>query len=301
MKGLKGGSHGIFGIADKDLALIDKDRPFQEGVVFKKQVPELRFAEIFVFEVAFFVQPGPLAEEGLITPAKPFELFELVWGKRLCFDVLHPDMAGEFEFSGDAVTGITAAQIKKSVFHHHPLLCEENILLQRNLNIREIYTFIKMKSMEKLFEITEKLHDIYHKTLLATPEDRLFAIPEPHSNNLFWNIAHALVTEQSLIYKLSKLQPRLDEALIAKYSKGTFPEEGVSPSEVNQVADALPQTLKWIREDYKNGIFKEFIPYTTSAHVTLNSVEDAISFNLFHLGLHYGTIRSIQKLLVVPS
>ncbi len=154
-----------------------------------------------------------------------------------------------------------------------------------------------MKSMEKLFEITEKLHDIYLKTLQATPMDQLFVVPEAHNNNLFWNIAHALVTEQALVYKLSNVTPRLDEGLIKKYSKGTFPDAGIDSREAEQVAEALPLTPKWMREDYEKGIFKSFNTYTTSAHVTLNNVEDAITFNLFHLGLHYGTIRSMQKLL----
>ncbi len=158
-----------------------------------------------------------------------------------------------------------------------------------------------MKSMEKLFEITEKLHEIYLKTLLSTPMDQLFVVPKPHNNHLFWNIAHALVTEQVLVYKLSNLTPRLEGELIRKYSKGTFPEGGVDRSEVEQVAEALPLTTGWMKEDYENGIFKNFNTYTTSAQVTLNTVEDAITFNLFHLGLHYGTIRSMQKLLNSPT
>ncbi len=169
--------------------------------------------------------------------------------------------------------------------------------MQRNLIIREFYTFIKMKSMEKLFEITEKLHAIYEKILLDTPEEQLFVIPPSHNNNLFWNIAHVLVTEQSLFYRLSNLTPRLDMELIKKYSKGTFPEGVATPGEIKTVAEALPLTPKWVREDYQKGIFKSFNPYTTSTGVTLNSVEEAISFNLVHLGLHYGTMRSMQKLL----
>ncbi|MBT8285703.1 MAG: DinB family protein [Flavobacteriaceae bacterium] len=155
--------------------------------------------------------------------------------------------------------------------------------------------------MEKLFDITEKLHEIYHKVLLNTPEDQLFAIPSSHNNNLFWNIAHVVVTEQLLIYKLSGLTPRLDGDLIKKYSKGTFPEKNVTKREIEEVADGLLNAPGWIREDYKKGIFKEFNPYTTSANVTLNKVEDAISFNLVHLGIHYGTIRSILKLTALPA
>ncbi|NNK11914.1 MAG: DinB family protein [Flavobacteriaceae bacterium] len=151
--------------------------------------------------------------------------------------------------------------------------------------------------MENLFNITSKLHDIYHRVLTESPEEQLFAIPKSHKNNIFWNIAHALVTEQLLIYKLSKLPMRLEDKLIEKYSKGTFPEEEVDPQTVKQVTEALLLTPDLIKEDYNKGIFEDFISYTTSAKVTLNCVEDAIAFNHFHLGLHYGTILGIQKIM----
>ncbi|QBA65209.1 DinB family protein [Muriicola soli] len=151
--------------------------------------------------------------------------------------------------------------------------------------------------MENLFNITSKLHDIYHRVLTETPEEQLFVIPNSHKNNLFWNIAHALVTEQLLIYKLSKLPMRLEDSLIDRYSKGTFPEEEVSAETVKKIADALLLAPDWIKGDYEKGIFKEFNSYTTSAKVTLNCVEDAIAFNHFHLGLHYGTILGIKKII----
>ncbi len=154
-----------------------------------------------------------------------------------------------------------------------------------------------MNTMDKIFDITEKLHDLYLSVLDKTPEEELFVIPKTHNNHLFWNIAHALVTEQALVYKLSNLKPRLDEALITKYSKGTFPEGEANSKDVKVVRETLPLTPKWIREDYEKGIFKEFNSYTTSAGVTLSSVEDAIQFNQFHLGLHFGTLLSLQKLV----
>lgn len=149
--------------------------------------------------------------------------------------------------------------------------------------------------MEKLFDITEKIHANFNNILTTTPKDQLFNIPENFNNNIFWNISHVLVTQQLLVYKLSKLHTRLDWAMVKKYSKGTFPENNVSEEEIQQVADALLATPRWTKEDYEKGIFKEYDPYTTSANVALNNVEDAIAFNIFHMGLHMGTVKAIQK------
>ncbi len=155
--------------------------------------------------------------------------------------------------------------------------------------------------MEKLFDITEKIHFNLNKIITTTPVEDLLSIPENFNNNIFWNISHVLVTQQLLVYKLSKLHTRLDWPLVKKYSKGTFPENHVSEEEVQQVAEALLATPKWTKEDYKNGIFKEYESYTTSANVVLSNVEDAIAFNIFHLGLHMGTIQAIQKKLLASA
>ena len=152
--------------------------------------------------------------------------------------------------------------------------------------------------MEKLFDITEKLNAIYHGILTGTSRENLLYVPKGFNNNIFWNVGHVLVTQQALVYSLSKLPPRINEALIRKYSKGTFPEDNVSDGEIQTVAEGLLATPVWTREDYDKGIFTEFIPYSTSAHVSLNTVEDAIAFNIFHMGLHLGAIKAIQK--VVP-
>jgi len=155
--------------------------------------------------------------------------------------------------------------------------------------------------MEKLFDITEKIHVIYNNILMTTPKEYLLAIPENFNNNLFWNISHVLVTQQLLVYKLSKLKTRVDWGLVKKYSKGTYPENNVSEEEVQQVAKALLNAPKWVKEDYQKGIFKEYESYTTSANVVLNNVEDAIAFNIFHLGLHMGAVQSIQKKLLATA
>ncbi len=155
--------------------------------------------------------------------------------------------------------------------------------------------------MEKLFDITEKIHFNFNKIITTTPLEHLLIIPENFNNNIFWNISHVLVTQQLLVYKLSKLHTRLDWALVKKYSKGTFPENHVSTEEVQQVAEALLATPKWTKEDYKNKIFKEYEAYTTSANVVLANVEDAIAFNIFHLGLHMGTVQAIQRKLMASA
>lgn len=151
--------------------------------------------------------------------------------------------------------------------------------------------------MEHAFEITLQNRKKLYQILKETPKEQLLAVPDGFRNNIWWNIAHVLVTEQLLVYKLGGQPMRLDEALVDKYKKGTQPNGAPTDEELQEVAELLLSTVDWMREDYGKGIFNGYNEYTTSANVTLKSVEDAIMFNVYHQGLHLGAIISLLKVL----
>jgi hypothetical protein len=63
------------------------------------------------------------------------------------------------------------------------------------------------------------------------------------------------------------------------------------------VGALLTDTILWTQEDYDKGLFVNFTPYTTSAKVTLSGINEAIAFNLYHEGLHYGSVLALKKLV----
>ena len=125
--------------------------------------------------------------------------------------------------------------------------------------------------------------------------EKLLKVPEGFNNNIWWNIAHVVVTHQLLHYALSNLPMHTEQALVAKFRKGTFPEGIPSDEEFNKVKEYLIATPRIARDDYAKGIFKEFNSYTTSLGVNLKTIEDAMAFNAFHEGLHLGVIMSLKK------
>ncbi|MFC4095581.1 DinB family protein [Euzebyella saccharophila] len=151
--------------------------------------------------------------------------------------------------------------------------------------------------MEHLFESVLNNRKFLYKILTETPKEDLLKIPEGFRNNIWWNIAHTVITPQILVYKFSGLQMRVPEALVEKFKKGTVPDGNATDEEIKEIAAFLISTLEWMKEDYNNGLFKNYSSYTTSANVTLNKVEDALAFNLFHEGLHRGAIIALQKML----
>jgi hypothetical protein len=127
--------------------------------------------------------------------------------------------------------------------------------------------------------------------------EELNKVPTGFSNNIIWNIAHTIVTQQLLVYNLSGLPMMVSDEMVASYRKGTKSEKDVSQSEVDVVKGLLFSTIEKTKEDYENKVFKSYKEYTVSTKSTLTNVEEAIAFNNFHEGIHLGYILALRKSL----
>ena len=125
--------------------------------------------------------------------------------------------------------------------------------------------------------------------------DDLNKIPEGFSNNIIWNIAHVVVTQQLLVYKLSGLPMHVSEEMVAKYRNKTKPEGNVTQAEVDEINGLLESLLFQTEKDLDAEIFKTYTEYTVSLGTTLTNVEEAIEFNNFHEGIHLGYILALRK------
>jgi hypothetical protein len=151
--------------------------------------------------------------------------------------------------------------------------------------------------MEQTFELNRTSRKLIAPFLEDYTLDQLNTIPEGFSNNLFWNIAHVVVTQQLLIYKLSGLNMLVSDELVDKYRKGTKPEQPATQAEVDQIKFLLFDTINQTQADYGSGLFTQFTEYPTSSGFVLKNVKDATAYNNFHEGLHLGIIMSLKKLL----
>ncbi|MFY8021965.1 MAG: DinB family protein [Bacteroidia bacterium] len=127
--------------------------------------------------------------------------------------------------------------------------------------------------------------------------EQLNKIPNGYHNNLIWNFGHVVVTQQILCYKLSALPMNLNNEIIDKYRKGSSPEAHVSDEEIALLKKAALDLVEQTRLDYIEGKFKNFEKYPTSYGIELNHIEEAMSFNNTHEGLHFGVAMSLKKLV----
>ncbi len=146
-------------------------------------------------------------------------------------------------------------------------------------------------------EVLQKSRELILQLIKDLTLEQVHIIPEGFNNNIAWNIAHLVVTQQLLHYKLSGLQCLIPDDLIENYRKGTKPSKPFSEEEFLEVKElliGLPGTLK---EDYASGIFQNYTEYATSTGYVLSSFEKAVAFNNLHEGIHLGVIMALKKLV----
>jgi hypothetical protein len=133
------------------------------------------------------------------------------------------------------------------------------------------------------------------KLLLKYFAEKQVEIPNGFNNSLFWNFGHMVVVQQLLTFGLSGLEINIEKEIIEIFKKGSNPRENkinISFDKLNELSNEL--ILK-TEQFYFEGKFENYTPYTTSYGISLNNIEEAISFNNIHEGLHLGYMMALSK------
>lgn len=151
--------------------------------------------------------------------------------------------------------------------------------------------------MKHQFEVLKQSRNFILNTISNCNNKQLNHIPTGFKNNIIWNLGHLAVTQQLLCYKLSGLPCLISEELIEKFQKGSKPTHPITETEVLEIKKLLLELPQELEIDYNNNVFKQYTMYTTSVNITLNNIEEALTFTLFHEGIHLGVILQLLKLV----
>ena len=151
--------------------------------------------------------------------------------------------------------------------------------------------------MKTQFDILKKSRELTLKAIKGLTLDQMHVIPDGFKNNIVWNVAHMVVTQQLLLYKLSGLDCLVPDELIEAHRKGTAPTKTFTEDEFEEVTDLLAGLPDTSEEDFNEGIFEKYNAYETSTGFVLDSFDTAVNFNNYHEGIHLGVILALKKLV----
>ncbi len=148
--------------------------------------------------------------------------------------------------------------------------------------------------MNKHFEHLRIIRNHYDRYLSELSLEQLNRIPDGFGNNIIWNIGHALVTQQLLVYALSGNKMAFEDDFINTFRKGSKAGE-VSRETVDFIKANLFTTIDQAEKDFAAGLFQKYKEYSTSFGLTLKDIEDAIIFNNIHEGVHLGYVMALVR------
>jgi hypothetical protein len=151
--------------------------------------------------------------------------------------------------------------------------------------------------MQTEFKLTRFSCEVLARFFESHTLEQLNKIPHGFKNNMIWNIAHVVVSQQILVYKGSGVAPLVSEELIAKYARGAKPEHDVTQAEADEIKSLMFSLVDKTEEDYKNGVFTTYTPRISEMGFSLQTTEDAIAFNNHHEGIHLGIMLQLKKFI----
>ena len=108
--------------------------------------------------------------------------------------------------------------------------------------------------MEHIFDSLSKGRVLMLKLIDGLSMEQLNKTPEGSNNNIVWNIAHLVVTQQLLCYKLSGLPCLVSDEMIELYRKGTAPTKVVTKEEFDEIKSLFISLPLKFEEDYSTTI-----------------------------------------------
>lgn len=110
----------------------------------------------------------------------------------------------------------------------------------------------------------------------------------------YGNAAHIVSVQEAITYGLSGLRWTASKDIVKHYTRGTAPAEDREQVFVDEVIRELSTSVDRLEENYQQGVFTDYQPYKVKTGYEMTSIEDAIKFNIFHEGLHFGYIMSLR-------
>jgi len=108
--------------------------------------------------------------------------------------------------------------------------------------------------------------------------EQLNTIPEGFNNNIIWNAAHLIASDQRMFYLRTGQAAIVSTDFIAKYQKGTRPDESINESEIKEIKKMLLYSIEKLSLDLEEDLFKNYEQWTTSYGNTISSIDVLLYF-----------------------
>ena len=149
-------------------------------------------------------------------------------------------------------------------------------------------------------EVFEKTRQTVYDAVATLSAKQLLTIPSGFANNIAWNIGHIITIQQAVVYALSGLEMAIPlETYKPLYWANTSPADWHETPDTVVLLQMLLDHSSQLSADYAASKFTgtQYQPRTSGSGIFMDTVEDAMSYNNYHEGLHLGAILALKELI----
>ena len=146
--------------------------------------------------------------------------------------------------------------------------------------------------------VFQKTRQTVYDAVADLTDTQLLAVPTGFANNIAWNIGHIITIQQAIVYGLSGLEQAISAEIYRPlYWANTSPADWGEPPNSAELIQMLLDHPQQLAADYAAGKFANthYKERTSGSGIYVNNIEDAISYNNYHEGLHLGAILALKE------
>ena len=162
----------------------------------------------------------------------------------------------------------------------------------------------KQENMDQRIEKIKKFRQFLLASIRGLSAEQLNRIPTGHNNNIIWNLAHLISAQQSICYVRAGQTPVVSEKYLSPFTTNTKPGAFIAADEIEKIRRLLTDSIDDLQKDFEERKFDNYSPSVNISRVygiTLNNIDDALEFLLYHEGFHSGYIISLIRMVVADA
>ncbi|OZM57406.1 hypothetical protein CIB95_08070 [Lottiidibacillus patelloidae] len=137
------------------------------------------------------------------------------------------------------------------------------------------------------------------KAIKTIPTDLLDEVPNGSTNNLRWQFGHIFTAQSLLVNRFVGIPLQLQDEYISYFAPKTSPDNWKEvPPTIKEITIHLSKQPSEI-EQLLTGKLEEKLkkPFLTGTHGEFTTVQEILTFAIYHEGHHLGAINVLKRIL----
>lgn len=151
---------------------------------------------------------------------------------------------------------------------------------------------------QALFKQLAFVREVTLQLVKDVSEQEADVVPDGFNNNIRWNLGHIYLVQEVFAFARAGEIPKIPDGFVEWFNMGTKPADWEqAPPSLEELSGLLREQIKRIEETFMNRLQERSAQPMAIRTLNLETVEEFLTFSLYHEGTHTQVIKSIKRLI----